>query len=68
MAEEFLTEYQGGTRRKVRYMHSDVDTLDRIEIIKALRKGEIDVLVGINLLREGFDILRFSFGCYFGSG
>lgn len=48
----FLTE-QG---IKVKYMHSDVDTLDRIELISGLRKGEFDVLVGINLLREGLDI------------
>lgn len=59
MAEE-LTEYYSDLGIKVRYMHSDVDTLDRIEIIKLLRKGEIDVLVGINLLREGLDIPEVS--------
>ena len=53
---ESLTDYLKEQRKKVRYMHSDVDTLERIEIINELRKGEIDVLVGINLLREGLDI------------
>ena len=41
-------------------MHSDIDTLERIEIIRALRKGEIDVIIGINLLREGLDIPEVS--------
>lgn len=59
MAEE-LTEYYLELGIKVRYMHSDVDTLERIEIIKSLRKGEIDVLIGINLLREGLDIPEVS--------
>lgn len=53
---ESLTDYLKEQHKKVRYMHSDVDTLERIEIINELRKGEIDVLVGINLLREGLDI------------
>jgi len=53
---ESLTEYLGGMGVKVRYMHSDIDTLERIEIIRDLRLGEFDVLVGINLLREGLDI------------
>jgi excinuclease ABC subunit B len=53
---ESLTDYLKEQHKKVRYMHSDVDTLERIEIISQLRKGEIDVLVGINLLREGLDI------------
>ena len=53
---ESLTDYLKEQRKKVRYMHSDVDTLERIEIINELRKGDIDVLVGINLLREGLDI------------
>ena len=53
---ESLTDYLKEQRKKVRYMHSDVDTLERIEIIGELRRGEIDVLVGINLLREGLDI------------
>jgi excinuclease ABC subunit B len=54
MAED-LTEYARAGRR-VRYMHSDIDTLERIEIIRDLRLGAFDVLVGINLLREGLDI------------
>ena len=53
---ESLTDYLKEQRKKVRYMHSDVDTLERIEIIGELRRGEIDILVGINLLREGLDI------------
>jgi excinuclease ABC subunit B len=55
MAEE-LTQYLTELSVKVRYMHSDVETLERVEIITALRRGEFDVLVGINLLREGLDI------------
>jgi excinuclease ABC subunit B len=55
MAED-LTEYMIDTGIKVRYIHSDVDTLERIEIIRDLRLGVFDVLVGINLLREGLDI------------
>lgn len=55
MAEE-LTEYYMSYGVRVKYMHSDIDTLERIEIIRGLRKGEFDVLVGINLLREGLDI------------
>lgn len=53
---ESLTDYLKEQRKKVRYMHSDIDTLERIEIISELRRGDIDVLVGINLLREGLDI------------
>lgn len=55
MAED-LTDYLRNTGIKVRYLHSDVDTLERTEIIRDLRKGVFDVLVGINLLREGLDI------------
>ena len=55
MAED-LTEYMTENGVKVRYLHSDVDTLERIEIIRDLRLGVFDVLVGINLLREGLDI------------
>ena len=55
MAED-LTEYLAENGVKVRYMHSDIDTLERIQIIKDLRSGIFDVLVGINLLREGLDI------------
>ena len=55
MAEN-LTEYLDGMGVRVRYMHSDIDTLERMEIIRDLRLGEFDVLVGINLLREGLDL------------
>jgi excinuclease ABC subunit B len=55
MAED-LTEYMHEAGLKVRYLHSDVDTLERVEIIRDLRLGVFDVLVGINLLREGLDI------------
>lgn len=55
MAED-LTEYLNENGIKVRYMHSDIQTLERIEIIRDLRMGVFDVLVGINLLREGLDI------------
>jgi excinuclease ABC subunit B len=53
---EALTEYMAEAGVKVRYIHSDVDTLERIEIIRDLRLGVFDVLIGINLLREGLDI------------
>lgn len=53
---ESLTEYLTENNVRVRYMHSDIDTLERIEIMRDLRMGEFDVLVGINLLREGLDI------------
>src|SRR3712207_9375281 len=55
MAED-LTEYMHEQGVRVRYMHSDVDTVERIEIIRDLRLGAFDCLVGINLLREGLDI------------
>ena len=55
MAED-LTEYYRDLKVRVRYMHADVETLERIELVRALRKGEFDVLIGINLLREGLDI------------
>jgi excinuclease ABC subunit B len=59
MAED-LTAYLKGEDIRVRYLHSDIDTLERVEIISGLRKGEFDVLVGINLLREGLDIPEVS--------
>ena len=59
MAEN-LTEYLNTAGIKVRYMHHDVDTIERMEIIRGLRLGEFDVLVGINLLREGLDIPEVS--------
>jgi len=55
MAEE-LTDYLIGEDIKVTYLHSDIDTMERTEVINSLRKGEVDVLVGINLLREGLDL------------
>ncbi|MEM6955911.1 MAG: excinuclease ABC subunit UvrB [Myxococcota bacterium] len=55
MAED-LTEYYGELGVRIRYLHSDIDTLERMEILRDLRKGEFDVLVGINLLREGLDL------------
>jgi len=59
MAEE-LSSYLANMGVKTRYIHSDVDTLDRIQILEDLRKGEFDVLVGINLLREGLDLPEVS--------
>ena len=59
MAER-LTEYFDDLGVKVRYLHSDVKTIERMEIIRDLRLGEFDVLVGINLLREGLDIPEVS--------
>ncbi|HEX9691528.1 MAG TPA: excinuclease ABC subunit UvrB [Gemmatimonadales bacterium] len=55
MAED-LTDYLAQTGVRVRYMHSDIDTIQRMEIVRGLRLGEFDVLVGINLLREGLDL------------
>jgi excinuclease ABC subunit B len=57
---EQLTEYLGDNGIKVRYLHSDIDTVERVEIIRDLRLGVFDVLVGINLLREGLDIPEVS--------
>lgn len=59
MAEQ-LTDYLGENGVKVRYLHSDIDTVERVEIIRDLRLGVFDVLVGINLLREGLDIPEVS--------
>ncbi|MDE2606709.1 MAG: excinuclease ABC subunit UvrB [Burkholderiales bacterium] len=59
MAEQ-LTDYLSDNGVKVRYLHSDVDTVERVEIIRDLRLGQFDVLVGINLLREGLDIPEVS--------
>ncbi|MBI1991343.1 MAG: excinuclease ABC subunit B, partial [Betaproteobacteria bacterium] len=59
MAED-LTDYLGEHGVKVRYLHSDIDTVERVEIIRDLRLGEFDVLVGINLLREGLDLPEVS--------
>jgi len=59
MAED-LTEYYTDVGVRVQYLHSDIDTLERVQIIRSLRQGEFDVLVGINLLREGLDIPEVS--------
>ncbi len=59
MAED-LTEYLNSMGVNTRYLHSDIDTLERVAILQALRKGEFDVLVGINLLREGLDLPEVS--------
>ena len=59
MAED-LTQYLTGAGIRVRYMHADVETIERMELIRGLRLGEFDVLVGINLLREGLDIPEVS--------
>jgi excinuclease ABC subunit B len=59
MAED-LTEYLAENAVKVRYLHSDIDTIERVEIIRDLRLGTFDVLIGINLLREGLDIPEVS--------
>jgi len=59
MAEQ-LTDYLGENGVKVRYLHSDIDTVERVEILRDLRLGTFDVLVGINLLREGLDIPEVS--------
>jgi excinuclease ABC subunit B len=59
MAED-LTEYLHDHGVKVRYLHSDVETVERVEIIRDLRLGKFDVLVGINLLREGLDMPEVS--------
>ena len=60
MAED-LTEYLDGLGLKVKYIHSEVETIERVEILKGLRAGEFDVLIGINLLREGIDLPEVSF-------
>ncbi len=60
MAED-LTKYLNEAGHKVRYLHSDVETLERIEILRQLRIGDIDIVVGINLLREGLDLPEVSF-------
>ena len=60
MAED-LTDYLKGLNLKVQYIHSEVDTFERVEILKGLRSGEYDVLIGINLLREGIDLPEVSY-------
>ena len=57
---EDLTDYLANRNIKVKYLHSEIETIERVEIIKGLRLGEFDVLVGINLLREGLDMPEVS--------
>jgi len=64
MAED-LTEYLTDVGLKVRYLHSDINTIERMEILRDLRLGEFDILVGINLLREGLDLPEVSLVCIF---
>ncbi|MCT4640709.1 MAG: excinuclease ABC subunit UvrB [Bacteriovoracaceae bacterium] len=59
LAEE-LTSYYKSVGMKIKYLHSDIDTIERVEILKELREGEFDILVGINLLREGLDLPEVS--------
>ena len=59
---EDLTDYLRGVNLKVRYLHSEIDTLERVQILRDLRLGEFDVLVGINLLREGPGFTRSFIG------
>jgi excinuclease ABC subunit B len=60
---EDLSEYLAGTGLKARYIHADIDTVERVEILRQLRAAAIDVLVGINLLREGLDLPEVSLVC-----
>jgi len=60
---EDLADYLRETGLKVRYLHSDIDTIERVEILRSLRAGECDILVGINLLREGLDLPEVSLVC-----
>ena len=60
---EDLTDYLRNVGLKVRYIHSDVDAIERVEILRSLRQGEFDILVGINLLREGLDLPEVSLVC-----
>ena len=60
---EDLTDYIGQEGLRGRYMHSDIDTLERVTILKELREGKFDVLVGVNLLREGLDLPEVSLVC-----
>ncbi|MCA9295033.1 MAG: excinuclease ABC subunit UvrB, partial [Phycisphaerales bacterium] len=62
MAED-LTAYLDDQKLRVRYLHSEIDTLERLEILRALREGDFDVLVGVNLLREGLDLPEVSLVC-----
>src|SRR4029079_6659129 len=60
---EDLTDYLRNLNLKVRYLHSEIDAIERVEILRSLRSGEFDILVGINLLREGLDLPEVSLVC-----
>jgi excinuclease ABC subunit B len=60
LMSEDLTDYLAQVGVRVRYMHSDIDAIERMDIVRGLRLGEFDVLVGINLLREGLDLPEVS--------
>ena len=60
---EDLADYMRDVGLKVRYLHSDIDTIERVEILRALRAAEFDILIGINLLREGLDLPEVSLVC-----
>ncbi len=60
---EDLSEYLQGAGLKVRYIHADIDAVERVEILRQLRAAEFDILVGINLLREGLDLPEVSLVC-----
>jgi excinuclease ABC subunit B len=60
---EDLTDYLRDVGLKVRYLHSEIDAIERVEILRSLRSGEFDILVGINLLREGLDLPEVSMVC-----
>ena len=60
---EDLTDYLRNLNLKVRYLHSDIDAIERVEILRSLRKGDCDILIGINLLREGLDLPEVSLVC-----
>src|SRR5947209_12746656 len=57
---EDLTEYYSEVGVRCRYLHSEIETLDRVKVLRGLRRGEFDVLIGINLLREGLDLPEVS--------
>jgi len=60
---EDLTRYMADQKLRVRYLHSEIDTLDRVEILRSLREGDFDILVGVNLLREGLDLPEVALVC-----
>jgi len=65
---EDLADYLRDVGLKVRYLHSDIDAIERVEILRGLRAADFDILVGINLLREGLDLPEVSLVCILGRG